>query len=142
MHFAGDDLIRTAVIARFLAVEARGQTGQRGIRDQQGNYRFHYKGNSEYNGRTAFVFRTTPVRRRVGLFRGELWLDAKTAQPLREWGQLVKSPSMFLSDISFVRDYISDGAASSPRRIILKLRTAFAGPAELTMWLDEPGEAF
>ena len=84
------------------------------------------------------VFRLTPKNRRVGMFRGELWLDEKTARPLREWGQFVKSPSVFLSNIYFVRDYVADDTGTRPRRILLKVHAAFVGPAELTMWLDEP----
>jgi hypothetical protein len=76
----------------------------------------------------------------VGLFKGELWIDAETARPLREWGEFVKSPSMFLRHIYVVRDYDTD-AAPHLRRMILRLQAAFAGPAELTMWLDEPRNA-
>ncbi|SPE23919.1 conserved hypothetical protein [Candidatus Sulfopaludibacter sp. SbA3] len=142
LHFVGDDVIKRAVLARFLSAEANADPAGEDLGVTRRNYRFHYKGNADYNGRTAFVFRTVPTRRLAGLFRGELWLDAETARPLREWGQFVKSPSVFLSDIYFVRDYVPDGPESSPRRTILKLRVAFAGPVELTMWLDEPPAAF
>jgi hypothetical protein len=48
----------------------------------------------------------------VGLFKGELWVDADTFLPLRESGRFVKNPSVFLKKIEFVRDYeIKDGIA-------------------------------
>ena len=102
VHFVGDDLIRSAVINRFLMAEAK-----EGTADKEGgitakNYRFRYKGRLSYNDRSVFVFRTEPKRKCIGLFTGELWLDVETARPLREWGEFVKSPSVFLSNVSFV----------------------------------------
>jgi hypothetical protein len=138
IHFVGDELIKTAVISRFLASQtAEGRNNaDLAIADQ--NYRFRYAGDSSYNGRAAVVFRVEPRSRRVGLFRGELWIDRETARPLREWGEFVKSPSMFLSNIRFVRDYATSSLDSHPVRIILSLKAAFVGPAELTMWLSDP----
>ena len=134
LHYAGDDVIRTAVIARFLSADTKAPSEDLALTTR--NYRFDYQRTSDYSGRVAFVYRMTPFQRKVGLFRGELWLDAETARPLREWGQFVKSPSWMLSDIYFVRDYEARSADPQPRRLILKLHAAFAGPAELTMWLD------
>lgn len=138
LNFVGDDLIKTAVIGRFLSAETKPPGAGEDLAIAARNYRFRYKGRSDYNGRPVLVFGLRPQRRRVGLFEGEIWLDSKTAQPLREWGQFTKSPSVFVSNINFVRDYVIAGEESRPRRIILKLRAAFAGAAELTMWLGEP----
>jgi hypothetical protein len=136
-HFVGDELVKSAVINRFLRVEAREGKEEEGLGVTARNYRFRYKGRMSYNDRTVFVFRTEPRKRRVGLFTGELWLDSETARPLREWGEFIKSPSVFLSNICFVRDYVSDSSGSHLLRIILKMRAAFAGPVELTMWLSK-----
>jgi hypothetical protein len=138
LNFVGDDLIKTAVIGRFLSAEAKPPAAGEDLAISARNYRFHYKGRSDYNDRPVLVFALRPQRWRVGLFEGEIWLDSKTARPLREWGRFTKSPSMFVSNINFVRDYVIAGEESRPRRIILKLRAAFAGAAELTMWLGEP----
>jgi hypothetical protein len=140
IHFVGDELVKSAVINRFLTAEARERRDEDDVGVSARNYRLRYKGRVSYNDRTVFVFRTEPRKRRVGLFTGELWLDSETARPLREWGEFIKSPSVFLSNISFVRDYVSDSRGSYPLRIILKMRAAFAGPVELTMWLSQvPG---
>ena len=137
LHFVGDELIKTAVIGRFLTAQKSGpEEGDLALAAR--NYRFRYRGNCDYNGRTALVFLAEPKKKRIGLFKGEVWIDRETAQPLREWGDFVRSPSLFLSRIRFVRDYEMDGALSHPRRIILTMRAALVGPAELTMWLDEP----
>ncbi len=60
------------------------------------------------------MFRVEPRRKRVGLFKGELWLDPSTALPLRGWGDFVKSPSIFVKRVRFVRDYTSTGIVRIP----------------------------
>jgi hypothetical protein len=137
LHFVGDNLIRSAVIARFLSADTRLKTGGEAAEIAPNNYRLSYKGTVDYDHRTAFVFVTQPKRKGAGLFKGELWIDAETARPLREWGELVKSPSTFLHHVYFVRDYASSTADPAVRRIIVRLQAAFAGPVELTMWLDQ-----
>jgi len=137
LHFVGDSLVKTAVIARFLTVETKLPGGDEATQIAAANYRFSFKGTTDYGRRTAFIFLMEPKRRQVGLFKGELWLDSETARPLREWGELVKSPSGFVNHVYFVRDYTD----SNLRRIIVRLHAVFAGPVELTMWLDEPGRA-
>ncbi len=69
----------------------------------------------------------------VGLFKGELWVDADTFLPLRESGRFVKNPSVFLKKIEFVRDYeIKDGIAF-PRHIESTVDTRFWGPAQMSI---------
>jgi hypothetical protein len=52
----------------------------------------------------------TPKRKRQGLFKGGIWIDAQTFLRVRESGYLVKSPSVFLKRVAFVRKYeIRDG---------------------------------
>jgi len=61
----------------------------------------------------------------------ELWIDAATGMPIREAGQFVKTPSLFLKKIAFVRDYeIRDGVAY-PLHIQSTVDTRIVGRAEL-----------
>jgi len=65
------------------------------------------------------------------LFKGEIWIDAATGMPIREAGQFVKTPSLFLKKIAFVRDYeIRDGVAY-PLHIQSTVDTRIVGRAEL-----------
>jgi hypothetical protein len=82
LRFTGDKLVKTAVIARFLSNDsnAAGRTADVAVSRQ--NYWFTYNKKSDYNGLAAYVFLLKPRRKRVGLFRGELWLTADTAGPL------------------------------------------------------------
>ncbi len=137
LRFSGDSLIKTEVIARYLSAEIQRRPAVEDLTISLVNYRFHYKGNADYAGRTAYVFRVKPRRKRVGLFKGELWLEPASALPLREWGDFVKSPSIFIKRVRFVRDYILDGNRADPRRLILTAHALLLGDVELTMWFGK-----
>src|SRR5258708_21333174 len=81
-------------------------------------------------------FRYSSMRKRVGLFKGELWLEATTAAPLRLWGDFVKSPSIFVRNFRFVQDYQRVGHCFQPRRLLLTVETRIVGKAEMAVWLD------
>ena len=78
LRFMGDNLVKTAVIARFLANDARPDR-EAGIDVTRQNYSLMYDRASADNGLIAYVFGLQPLRKRIGLFKGELWLGATTA---------------------------------------------------------------
>ncbi len=135
LRFTGDNIIKTAVIARFLSSEADPpeQASSAGITRR--NYTFTYERTADYNGLAAYVYRLKPIGKRVGLFRGELWLDAATGAPLRLWGDFVKSPSIFIRGLRFVQDYQEAEACREPVRLLVNVQTRIAGEADMTVWL-------
>ena len=135
LRFTGDKLIKTSVIARFLANDVKRSGGASGVDLTRLNYSIVYDRTSEYNGLSAYVFRIKPKRKRVGLFKGELWLDASTADPLRLWGDFVKSPSFFVRNIRFVQDNQRIGTCFEPLRLLLTADTRIAGRVEMAVWL-------
>jgi len=72
-----------------------------------------------------------PRRKAVGLFKGELWVDSQTGMPVKETGQFVKSPSVFLKKIAFVRDYELAEGIAIPKHIESTVDTRLVGRAEL-----------
>jgi len=135
LQFSGDKLVKTAVIARFLAKEAKPPDRSAGTDVTRRNYSIVYDRTSPYNDLSAYVFRVKPVRKRKGLFKGELWLDANTADPLRLWGDLVQSPSIFVRQFRFVQDYQRLGDCSQPLRLLLTVDTRIVGEVEMAVWL-------
>ena len=132
LHFEGDNTIKSSVIARYLAADAQAQGNEApSLAVTPLNYRFKYKGRANQDGREVYIFAVTPKGKRIGLFKGELWLDVQTCLPVREAGRLVKNPSIFLRRIEFVREYdIHDGVAV-PRSIWSIVDTRVVGKAEL-----------
>jgi hypothetical protein len=131
LGFSGDNSVKTEVIARYLSAEVQANQGGSNLSISPNNYKFKYKGVEEVNGRQAYILRVTPREKKVGLFKGELWLDAETFMPVRESGSFVKTPSVFLKKVQFVREYEIHNGISVPQRTESKIEARFFGPVEL-----------
>ncbi len=130
LGFSGDNTVKQEVITRYLAAETEGRANG-SIAITPANYKFKLMGRLVQNGQTIQILQLTPRKKMVGLFKGELWVDAATGMPVRESGQFVKSPSVFLKKIAFVRDYsIQDGIAV-PLHIESTVDTRIVGRAQL-----------
>jgi hypothetical protein len=135
LRFVGDHLVKTSVINRFLAKTAESPRSSSNVTITRENYVFTYESTSDYNGATAYVFRLKPKQKRAGLLRGELWINANTSVKLRVWGDLVKSPSIFVRGVRLVQDYQQVNGCSSPLRLIVNVDTRLAGEANMVVWL-------
>lgn len=130
LGFSGDTTVKKEVIARYLAAESEGrENGTIAISPE--NYKFKYKNTVEWYGRQIAILQISPRRKAVGLFKGELWVDSETGMPVRESGQFVKSPSVFLKKIAFVRDYEIANGIAIPKHIESTVDTRLVGRAEL-----------
>jgi hypothetical protein len=133
INFWGDDTVKNELIKRFLTAESQAKEDTRSIAITPENYKFKYKGLQEFENQQIHRFELKPKKKRVGLFEGELWVDAKTYLPLREQGRFKKNPSIFLKKVEFVREYeIRDGVAI-PKRLESRADTRVVGGAELTI---------
>ncbi len=134
LQFTGDKLVKTDVIARFLAQDSGLDKQSADTAVNRQNYSFAYIKTSDYNGLQAFVFHLKPRHKRSGLFEGELWLESATAAPLRLWGDLVKSPSIFVRNFRFVEDYQDLNQCFQPSRLLLTANTRIAGLMQMSVW--------
>lgn len=133
LGFSGDNSVKTEVIARYLKAEVdAAQVGQNYSLSPQ-NYKFKYKGMEDLDGREVYILRVTPREKKVGLFKGELWVDAHTYLPVLESGSFVKTPSIFLKKMQFVRVYEIQNGVSVPQRLESKADVRFIGPVELNI---------
>lgn len=133
LEFIGDKTIKNEVIAKYLNADTEVQTGTDDISITPANYKFKFKGLQEHNGIQAYVFQVSPHHKKVGLYKGDLWIDPQTYMPLRESGHFVKSPSIFLKKIEFVRTFnLKDGVAV-PQHLESKLQTRIFGPVNLNI---------
>jgi len=132
LGFSGDNTVKKEVIARYLSAEVQAPGGSN-LSVTPENYKFKYKGLREEDGHAVYVLHVSPRQKRVGLFKGELWLDAATCMPVRESGRFVKSPSLFLKKMEFVRTYEIENGVSIPQRIDSVVDTRFFGPVTLSV---------
>jgi hypothetical protein len=133
LGFSGDNTVKQEVISRYLAAESEARDNGT-IAITPANYKFRYSGRIVQNGQTVQILEVTPRKKAVGLFKGELWVDAQTGMPMRESGEFVKTPSVFLKKIAFVRYYeLRDGVAF-PSHIESMVDTRIVGRAELEIY--------
>jgi hypothetical protein len=134
LRFEGDNTVKKDVIGRYLTAEAQAQSnGAPSLAVTPANYKFKYRGVQQYDGGTADVFQVTPRRKQVGLFKGEIWIDAQTSLQVRESGRLVKNPSIFLKSVEFVKEYEILGGVSVLHHVRTVVNTRLVGPAELNI---------
>jgi len=132
LTFQGDNTIKKDVIARYLQAEAQaGESKTLAITPE--NYKFRYRGLFGSGDWQLHLFELTPKQKKVGLFKGFLWIEARTGMPVREQGRFVKNPSIFLKRVEFVRDYNIGNGVAVPSRIESSVDTRLVGKAELTI---------
>jgi hypothetical protein len=137
---SGDKTALKDVIARYMSAETEASSGQASANGKPlsmaitpDNYKFKFKGTSTVGDKRAYIFQVTPKTKRVGLFKGELRVDAETFLPVMESGEFVKSPSVFLRKVQFVRRYeIQDGMAV-PTAVETVVDTRIVGQARLNI---------
>ena len=119
IQFTGDSFVKTNVITRVLQSEVefvqKGDPTQVALSDA--NYKFSYKGLQDLNGHPVHIYQVKPRQKRVGLFRGRIYLDAHTGAVMRSEGSVDKSPSFFVRKLEFVQDYASIDQYSLPSHL-------------------------
>jgi hypothetical protein len=130
LGFSGDTTVKQEVITRYLAAESSARENGT-IAITPANYKFRYMGRLVQHGVTTQILEVTPRKKAVGLFKGQIWIDAASGMPVRESGQFVKSPSVFLKKIAFVRDYEIRNGIAFPSHIQSTVDTRIVGRAEL-----------
>ena len=133
LSFQGDSSVKKDVIARYLQAEQQGQGDQR-LAITPDNYKFKYKGeNTADNGQPVYVFQLSPRSKKVGLFKGTLWLDAKTYLAVMYKGRLVKNPSIFFKKVDFERDFKVQNGMTIPTRMSSTIDVRLIGKVELSI---------
>lgn len=107
IRFTGDGFVKSNVLVRLLQSEVDHVVKQQGpdtaINDK--NYKFSHKSVETVDDRLTYVFHVKPRKKRVGLFKGRIFIDAYKGTLVRADGQMVKSPSIFIKKVEFVQDY-------------------------------------
>jgi hypothetical protein len=107
VHYTGDSFVKSNVITRLLQSEVdhvqKDDPSQTAI--SPANYKFTYKGAGRVQDRLVHVYQLKPRKKRPGLFKGRVYLDAHTGALVRAEGSVVKSPSFFVKHIEFWQDY-------------------------------------
>jgi hypothetical protein len=130
VNFTGDGFVKTNVITRLLQSEVdHVQKDDVAMTAISYTNKFSHKGTSHIEGREVHVFQLKPRKKRIGLFKGRMYLDAHTGSLVRVEGTAVKSPSFFIKKIEFVQDYADFGPFTFPVHIHSEALTRLIGRA-------------
>ncbi len=131
VQFTGDNFVKGNVIARLLQSEVdHVQKGDPALTALTcANYKFSYKATLMIQGRMMHVFQVKPRKKRLGLFKGRVYLDAYTGSLLYDVGTPVKSPSVFIKKIEFVQQNADFGPFTFPVHIHIEASTRLVGRA-------------
>jgi hypothetical protein len=119
VEYTGDGFVKSNVIVRLLQSEVdhvqKDDPALTAI--SSANYKFSYKATPMIEGRMMHVYQVRPRKKRAGLFKGRIYLDAYTGSLLYATGTIVKSPSFFVKKIEFVQQYADFGSFTFPVHI-------------------------
>jgi len=134
VELEGDSTVKQQVIARYLSAEAQAAARpSSSVAITPANYKFRYAGSVNVAGALSYVFQIAPRKKREGLIRGELWIDAESGIALRQAGRLVRSPSIFLRRVEITRQTDMQDGVPSARITHLNIDARLIGRAELTI---------
>ena len=129
VHFSGDGFVKNNVIARILQSEVdhvqKDDPAATAI--TPANYKFAYKGITRINNRLVHTYQVKPQKKRVGLFKGRIYLDASTGALVRAEGSVVKSPSFFVRHIEFMQEYADVQSFTLPVHIHSEAKARLVG---------------
>jgi len=133
LGFQGDNRVKSDVIGRYLQAEQQSQ-GDQSLAVTPANYKFKYKGEkSRPGGKEVYCFQVTPRKKKVGLFKGEIELDANTYLPVMEKGRFVKNPSFFFKKVDFERTYNIQNGVAVPQKMCTTIDARLIGKVELNV---------
>lgn len=135
--FTGDNIIKTKVIGLYLSAEQEASENQVPAITPQ-NYRFKFKRKETFGDRMAMIFELTPIRKVIGLFKGELWLEEEGGLEIKQAGRLVKNPSVIFKTADFTREYVTKGGQTYLAKVDYQANTRVIGAIQLKMEFDPP----
>ena len=129
INFSGDGFVKNNVIARLLQSEVdhvqKDDPSATAI--TTANYKFAYKGMSRINNRLVHAYQVKPLKKKVGLFKGRIYLDAWRGTLVRAEGSVVKSPSFFVKHIEFVQEYTDVQSFTLPIHVHSEAKARIVG---------------
>ncbi len=129
INFTGDPFVKSNVITRVLQSEVdyvgKGDVTSTALTNT--NYKFGYKGEQQLNGHEVHVYQVKPRQKRAGLFKGHIYLDARTGNLLRSEGTIERSPSFFVRKIEFVQDCADVDGYNFPTHLHTTARARILG---------------
>jgi hypothetical protein len=139
IRFTGDGFVKSNIITRLLQSEVdhlqKDDSSLTALNTT--NYKFSYKGKTQLGSQLVHMYQVKPRKKRVGLFKGRVFLNVETGSLVRAEGTLVKSPSFFIKKIEFVQDYADVNSFTFPVHIHSEAQTRLVGRTVIDMFQSD-----
>jgi hypothetical protein len=94
LQIVGDGTVTEEVIDRYLALRRQiDLLPHSQVAITPTNYRFHFDGEVNTGGTTAYVYDIAPRKKRPGLLVGRVWMDSSTGEEVMLSGHLMNGPA-------------------------------------------------
>jgi hypothetical protein len=105
VSFEGDGTVAEEVIDRYVGLyQVLQQLPMSSVAVTPANYKFRFRGDVKTGGRTAYMYDISPKKNRVGLVKGQIWIDADTGAEVFLTGRLTVPHSIRGGVINVVRE--------------------------------------
>jgi hypothetical protein len=138
LETSGDDRARKQVVYRFMEQETNPSPERPDLSISPRNYEFTFLGDVSREGKDVHLIKVDPREKKVGLFRGYVWLDPASGFPIHEEGRLVKSPSIYFKEVRFVRKFEIKEDLPHLRQWKNSMQTRLFGQVDLEMTYSDP----
>jgi hypothetical protein len=104
VSFEGDGTVAEEVIDRYVGLyQVLQQLPTSSVAVIPANYKFRFRGDVKTGGRTAYIYDISPRKNRIGLIKGQIWIDAHTGAEVFLTGRLT-GPHSIRGGVNVVRE--------------------------------------
>ena len=133
LQVVGDGTVTEEVIDRYLTLRQQIDLLPRSlVAITPANYKFHFAGEVNTGGATAYIYDIAPRKKRPGLLVGRLWMDSSTGEEVMVSGHLVNA-SATGDLVELVRDTKLVNACAFARVTHLAWSIPLLGRAEVVI---------
>ncbi len=133
VSFQGDGTVAEEVIDRYIGLNhVLQQLPPSSVAIVPDNYRFRFRGEVKTGGRVAYRYDISPRKNRVGLIKGQIWMDAHTGGEILLSGRLTV-PKSIRGGVNLVRETTPPGDSGVARTTHLVFSVPQLGRSELAI---------
>ncbi len=133
LRVEGDGAVQEEVMSRYFVLQQQIQVlpfSSTAITST--NYKFRFRGEVKTGGGKAYVYDITPKKKRAGLIKGQLWMDADTGVEVMVMGKLT-APASVSGGVDVVRETTLEGGAAVARVTHLGLNVPQLGRSQVVV---------
>ncbi|HLJ48370.1 MAG TPA: hypothetical protein VKU01_20285 [Bryobacteraceae bacterium] len=133
LRMEGDGTVQEEVMARYFELQDHiEELPVSSIAITSANYKFRFQGEVKTGRGKAYVYEITPRKKRAGLIKGQLWMDAETGAEVMVTGRL-RAPASLGGGVDLVRETTLQNGSAVARVTHVALAVPRLGRGEVVI---------